>query len=56
LSENGSYTSLNISSYTASGSNKTATLTKSTCGTTDVAATTVTVTAKGATTTTGSLS
>lgn len=56
LSENGSYTSLNVSSYTASGSNKTATLTKSTCGTTTVAATTVTVTAKGATTTTGSLS
>ena len=56
LSENGSYTSLNTTSYTASSSSKSVTLTKSTCGTTIVAATTVTVTAVGPTTTTGSLS
>ena len=56
VSENGSYTSINTTSYTGSSSNKTITLTKSTCGTTEVSATTVTITAKGATTTTGSLS
>lgn len=56
VSENGSYTSLNATSYTASSSAKSLTLTKSTCGTTVVSATTVTVTATGATTTTGSIS
>lgn len=56
VSENGSYTSLSATSYTASSSSKSLTLTKSTCGENSVSATTVTVTAVGATTTTGSLS
>lgn len=60
VSENGSYTSLSATSYTASSSAKTLTLTKSTCGSTPTSATTVTITAdpttSGPSTTTASIS
>lgn len=60
VSENGSYTSLSATSYTASSSAKTLTLTKTTCGTTITSAATVTVTANpstdGPATTTKSIS
>ena len=52
LSENGSFTSLSVTSYTGSSTNKTITLSKSTCGTTDVNESTITITAVGANTTT----
>ena len=47
VGENGAYTSLSATSYTASSSNKTLTLTKTTCGTDDTDAQTITVTAVG---------
>ena len=60
VSENGSYTSLDATSYTASSSAKTLTLSKTTCGTDITTATTITVTADPATdgpgTTTGKIS
>lgn len=60
VSENGTYTSLSSTSYTASSSAKTLTLTKSTCGSTPTASTTVTITAdptiSGPSTTTASIS
>lgn len=46
---------MSATSYTASSSTKSLTLTKSTCGENSVSYTAVTVTAVGATTTTGSL-
>ena len=55
VSENGTYTSLNASSYSGSSNSKSLTLTKTTCGANETAKVTVTITAKGATTTTGSL-
>ena len=55
VSENGTYTSLNASSYSGSSNSKSLTLTKTTCGANETTRVTVTITAKGATTTTGSL-
>lgn len=47
VGENSAYTSLSATSYTASSSNKTLTLTKTTCGTDDTDAQTITITAVG---------
>ena len=55
MSENGSYTSLNTTSYTASSSAKSVTLSKASCNYDNVGATTITVSASGATSTSASI-